>query len=440
MLKKLFFTLFILSLFLKNSFAGMGLIRDAQTERFLYDLSRPIFKAASAEDSIKIHIIADNNINAFVAQGRNIFLNTGTITFSDSPLGLAGVIAHEAGHITGSHLAKMSTEIQNIQSQLALGYILGIATAFTGNIDAGQAIILGNMQIGERRFFKFSKSHEEAADEAALKYLDRSNITSQGLADFFGEIRSSEKLYSDKINPYTRTHPLTANRITRIENSIKHSKSKKYKNYDSKILNEFPIVKGKLIGFIEDVNHVRNNYTSNSDHDKMARAIAMHRLGKTHKAIRMLKSLKYKSPYITELIGQLYLENGEPKKSYKYLSIAHKKLSHEPLVKIELAAAILSMNDKRYFNQAIKLLKRSLIKEKNNSQIWTILSSIYSKQGKKGLSKLSLAENFLLIGKYSKSIKYAKQAKKILKKTNPQKHLRADDIILIAKKRKKDYN
>ena len=222
MLKITRISLLLLIITIKQSFA-ISLIRDSQTENFLKNISTPIFKAANLNSDIKIHIINDNSINAFVTNGNNIFINTGTITYSDNPLGLIGVIAHETGHITGNHIAKINIDMQEINKKMALGYILGLATAIGGNIEAGQAIMLGNNHIAERNFFKYSVKHEESADETALILLDKCQISSVGLLNFFKKIRNQEKIYSETINPFTRTHPLSSNRISRIEKHIKES-------------------------------------------------------------------------------------------------------------------------------------------------------------------------------------------------------------------------
>lgn len=423
----------------KVSYAGISLIRDAQIEDFLYRISAPIFRAANLEGQITIYIINDEAINAFVAGGKNIFINSGTISFADDPLGLIGIIAHETGHITGSHLARMSVDIGSIKKQLALGYILGIATALAGSPDAGQALILGTSHVGERTFFSHSTKHEEAADEAALKFLDTAEISSKGLLEFFKEIRGAEKIYFDKINPYTRTHPLTKDRIERISSHVSESKNSVLElSYD--ILEEYNMIKGKLIGFLEDPEKILENYDSGTDLGIIATSVAEHRLGKSERAVRLLNLLRNSKhdPYILELKGQILYESGNSKQAFELFNKVEKLLPNQPLIKIQYASVILSLDDPQYFPIAIDKLKIALLAEKENAQAWKILAELYSKIKNHGLVNLSLAEAHLLSEKYSLAIKHAKKAIEILDKNNDsQDIIRANDIIFFAKEKLK---
>lgn len=415
-------------------YANISLIRDAQTESFLHKISAPIFKAANLQDQINIYIINDPSINAFVAGGKNIFINSGTISFSGDPLGLIGIIAHETGHITGSHLARMSIDIGKIKKQLALGYILGITTAIIGNPDAGQALILGSSHVGERKFFSYSTKHEEAADEAALKFLDTAQISSKGLLEFFKEIRGAEKIYFDKINPYTRTHPLTKNRIERI--FLHTSQSTSYKDLSDDIQQEYNIIKGKLTGFLEDPEQILENYDDSNNIGIIALSIAKHRLGMSRDAIKELNKLTtyFNNPYILELKGQIYYESGEARKAFNIFTKLDKLLPDQPLIKIEYASVILSLNNKKFFPLAIEQLNTALLTEQDNIHAWKILAELYSKTDNLGLMNLSLAEVNLLLEKYKLAIQYAKKAKQILEEENNLKNItRVSDIIIFAK-------
>ena len=420
--------------------AQMSMIRDAQIENYLYKISDPIFSAANLKDQVKFYIIHDNNINAFVAGGKNIFINSGIISFSDSPLGLIGVIAHETGHIKGGHLARMSVDVNQIQKQLSLGYILGIATAILGSPDAGQAIILGSSHAGQRQFFSHSIKHEEAADEIALKLLDKSKINPVGLVDFFKEIRDMEKIYFDQIDPYTRTHPLTKDRINRIALHAEEY-ADTYVGLTPDLLSEFNIIKGKLIGFLEDPEKTLQNHKSKSNLDIMARAVAYHRLGKSDIAIEMLGQLKgYKdNPYILELIGQIYYESGQSKYAFNIFKKLDKILPDEPLIKIQYASVILALNDPRYFSLAIKKVNIALFNEKENLQAWRVLAELYSKLDNKGMMYLAIAETELISQNYAAALAAAHKAKEILKANEDiEALLRIKDVIMFAEKKQKN--
>lgn len=79
--KSTFFIFLITSLFFAAcAQANVSLIRDAETEKFLHEISDPIFTAAGLEaKNIRIFIVNDDEINAFVSGGQNVFINTGLL-------------------------------------------------------------------------------------------------------------------------------------------------------------------------------------------------------------------------------------------------------------------------------------------------------------------------------------------------------------------------
>ena len=161
----LFFSLFFLFFTTTVNAAQPSLIRDAETERFLRQLARPIFLAANLNPSnISIYIVNDDSLNAFVAGGQNVFINTGLIRKYATPDTLIGVIAHESGHIAAGHLARSSEGAEGAQGAMLLSYLLGIGAALGGSPDAGMGLILGGSDTANRLFMKYTRGQEEAAD------------------------------------------------------------------------------------------------------------------------------------------------------------------------------------------------------------------------------------------------------------------------------------
>ena len=109
------------------------IISDEETERFLADTARPFFDSAGIPfKRNKLYIVQDNSLNAFVGDGNNLFIHTGTITSSDNRNELEGVIAHEIGHIEGGHILRGKIQAQSLQQ-------IGLASA----VLAGAAAVIG---------------------------------------------------------------------------------------------------------------------------------------------------------------------------------------------------------------------------------------------------------------------------------------------------------
>src|SRR5438045_2738703 len=106
---------------------GLPIIRDAEIEQLLRDYTQPILRAAGlANQNVHIVIINDPAFNAFVMDGRRIFINSGALLQAQTPNEVIGVLAHETGHMAGGHLAKMRQQLAQAQTQMILATILGV--------------------------------------------------------------------------------------------------------------------------------------------------------------------------------------------------------------------------------------------------------------------------------------------------------------------------
>ena len=123
---------------------GPAVVRDAEVEQLLREYTQPILRAAGlAQQNVQVVIINDRSFNAFVADGRRIFVNGGTLMEAETPNQVIGVLAHETGHIAGGHLARMREALASATTQSIIAMILGVgamvAASRSGSQDLGQA-------------------------------------------------------------------------------------------------------------------------------------------------------------------------------------------------------------------------------------------------------------------------------------------------------------
>src|SRR4030081_3883902 len=84
---------------------GPPIIRDTEAEQLLRDYTRPILRIAGLEkQNIQVVILNESVFNAFVADGRRIFVNYGAMMQSETPNQIIGALANETGHLAGGHL------------------------------------------------------------------------------------------------------------------------------------------------------------------------------------------------------------------------------------------------------------------------------------------------------------------------------------------------
>ncbi len=447
--KKLIIVLLISFVFFeKKSFASAEsptLIRDAETEKFLHDLSDPIFLAAGLDPkNINIYIVGDNTLNAFVSGGQNVFINTGLLRKYKTPDTLIGVIAHETGHIAAGHLARSSEAAGQAQNAMLLSYLLGIGAVVAGSPDAGMALIAGGSNSAERLYAKFTRTQEEAADNYAIKYLDEMQYPANGLINLL-ELFEKEMIgYKGQIDEYLLSHPISRKRIDLIK-ARTADKNYSDKKINQKLQRQMDMVLAKLEGFIDDPDEVLAKYKNQNDElSNYKKSIALFHKGKIKESIDLLdpilnekKRSNSEKGFLFEMKGQILFESGDISNSILAYDKSIKLLSAKDSAqaKISFASAILELqqNDLDLLKLAIKRLEEAKIFEIESPFLFKQLANAYSKMNDEGRSFLALAEYNLLIGQSDKCLKYAKNAKEKLVQSSKLELLRADDLIELAK-------
>ncbi|MGI9450159.1 MAG: M48 family metallopeptidase, partial [Geminicoccaceae bacterium] len=287
---------------------SISLIRDAEIEATLRQISNPILEAAGiTADSVDLYIVRDKRLNAFVAGGQNLFLNTGLLQRTEHAGQLAGVIAHEVGHIAGGHLSRVGTAQSRATAEVILATVLGAAAAVAGNPVLGTAIITGGHTFAQGEFLSFSRSQEQQADQAAISYLNRLDLSSRGLAEFFHVLDEQNLLTTTRDNPYLRSHPLTRDRIRTVEAKVEDQRQDLPDFPETWDLGHQRMVV-KLKAFLDDPRRTLNAFQGDALTDRYARAIANYRLPDLEAAVAEIDGLieDYpEDPYFHELKGQM---------------------------------------------------------------------------------------------------------------------------------------
>ncbi len=424
----------------KTAFAGISLIRDVETEKFLREISNPIFDAARLEKkNIKIYIINDDSINAFVSGGQNVFVNTGLVRKYDSPDALIGVIAHETGHIAAGHLARSFENAQKAEGVMLLSYLLGIAAAVGGSADAAQGLILGGSQTAERVFMKFTRNQEEAADTHAIEYLDKIQYPADGLVTLLESFEVEMRAYKGQIDEYSLSHPVSRKRIDLIK-SRTAGKNYSDKKINQKLQKSMDFILAKFEGFMENPDVILQKYQNKNDEfSNYKKSLAFFKKGRVDESLKLLDkiiALNPKNGFLYETKGQILFETGNVEGAIIAYNKSSKLLERREaaLIKIYFSSAILSLKneDLELLNLAIKKLKEAQEFEGDNPFLFKQLALAYSKINQEALSLLALAEYNLLIAQNDKAKKYAKEAKEKIDKNDKQNQIYADDLISMA--------
>ncbi len=423
------------------------IIRDMEIEQALKLWATPVIEAANlSPDGVNFILIQDPAVNAFVAGGPNIFIFTGLIEKSDNPQEIIGVISHELGHITGGHLIRGRNAMENASYESLVGTLLGIGAAvLTGEGGLGAAISAGSQSSAIGRYLAFSRVQESSADQAAINFLEDAQMNPTGLVTFMEKLENQELLPASQQSEYIRTHPLTRDRISALEEGRKHSP---YKDKATPALwtEQHKRIVAKLKAFISP-ERVAWDY-SDKDHSiaaDYARAIASYRQNKVDEALTRIDALiktEPDNPYFFELKGQMLLEFGQINEAI----IAYKKsvsLTNEaPLIQISYAHALIESHDNQdaNLNEAIKQLKKAYRVEPRSIKLQRLLATAYGKQGHEALAQLHLAEEAFLKNDMAYAKRRAEIASKGLEEGSAD-WIRAQDLInFIDQRQEKQQN
>src|SRR6185312_8447327 len=111
----------------QTSTRGMPIIRDTEIENLLRDYAAPILKAAGlAKQNVKVVVLNDRAFNAFVMDGKHIFINAGALFDAKTPNEVIGVFAHETGHLAGGHLMRLREQLANAQTASIIALLAGV--------------------------------------------------------------------------------------------------------------------------------------------------------------------------------------------------------------------------------------------------------------------------------------------------------------------------
>jgi predicted Zn-dependent protease len=420
---------------------GVGIIRDAEIELLLADYARPVLQAAGLGGrGINVTLLSDKGFNAFVADGQRIFITVGALMQAETPNEIIGVVAHEAGHIAGGHLARLREQLATAQTLSIVGFLLGIGAVAAGaaggrgsNIgDAAPGLILGPQEAIKRSFLAYQRSEEQAADRSAITYLNKTGQSAKGMLITFRRFHEELGFLANAIDRYTVSHPMPKERIAALEELAKSSP-----HFDKKdppaLQARHDLARAKVIGYMERAEVVNRRYplTNTSMPARYARAISAHRNARLADALREMDALlsqQPQNPYFLELKGQILLESGRGPESLPYLKASAQRFPGSSLIRGLYGQALLSTENPKHIEEAIRELKVAVGRDATNADAFRHLSRAYGRKGDVARAELAAAESYWLEGDVKSGREQAARARKKLPEGSLEWQ-RADDLV-----------
>jgi predicted Zn-dependent protease len=427
--------------------AGLPLIRDAEIEQLLRDYTTPILRAAGlGPQNVQVVIINDRAFNAFVMDGRRIFVNSGALFESTTPNQIIGVLAHEAGHIAGGHLAKMRQEMANAQTQLILATLLGVGAMVAGaKTGAGQnasqigmAALSAPQEIIRRSLLSYVRAQEEQADKAGVKFLTATGQSAKGMHETFRRFADQTMFTARGIDPYVQSHPMPTERVRALEEVARTSPHWDKKD-PAELQHRHDMMRAKLAGFMDRPDTIARRYPSSDTSlpARYARAISAYRFSDIRNAVAQIDALiaaQPNNPYFHELKGQALLENGRGGEAIAPLRRAASLAPNAYLIRAMLGQALVSTNDAKHADEAIAILRDVLIHEKELVNGYRELAMAYGQKGDLAQADLASAQASFASGDFKTARELAARAKTRLPTGSPG-WVKADDIATYRPKK-----
>ncbi len=379
------FNLFItLLLAVQLNAQALNLIRDAEIEDYLHQISSPIFQSGgTASDAITFYLVKDNAINAFVYGGQNIFINTGLIEASNTPNMLQGVISHEFGHIIGAHLVKSQASMQKSIATYAIATLLGVGMLVASPTNSGTnaaiaSTILGQ-HIAERQFLAFSRTQEAEADRYAMLFMKKADISSDGMLELFRKLDSIQSKYTKDIDKYSITHPLTTDRISYFQ-----SHTIKGKKTTDAMLQQHMFIQAKILAYSGNSSLHTNTHTILTHSQYKAYYLAYQNLleNKYQTAlfhINNLLQIHQNNPYFHETAAIIHMKLHQHEQAIHHFKNAI-ELSQNKLIIQEYATFLITtFQDSIRINEGISLLEELKSTKESHAVLYQNLQYAYNK-------------------------------------------------------------
>ncbi len=428
--------------------AGKGppVLRDTESEQLLREYTRPILRAAGLEkQNIQIVIINESVFNAFVADGRRIFVNYGAMMQSETPNQIIGVMAHETGHLAGGHLAKMREQIANAQTQMIIAMLIGagalVAGSRSGNANsglsnAGAAALSAPGEVIRRSLLSYVRQQEENADRAGVKFLTATGQSAKGMYETFKRFTNDSLFAARGSDPYSQSHPMPAERVAALEELARSSPYWDKKD-DAALQLRHDMVRAKISGFMERQDTVYRRYPLSNESlpARYARAITTYLHGDLRSALAQIDALIHvqpSNPYFYELRGQALLEGGKPAEAIAPLRKAVQLSNNAPLIEMLLGQALVASDNKAYTDEAIAILRSAVGREAEAPLGYSQLAMAYGRKGDLAQADLASAQAAYLRGDNKTARDLASRAKTRFAIGTPG-WVKADDIIAAKK-------
>jgi predicted Zn-dependent protease len=388
---------------------------DADIEAYLNQLGGRL-AAVSNDPGFGFYFfpINDPNINAFAMPGGYIGVHTGLIVSAQTESELAGVMGHEISHVTQRHIARQVFQSKRIGMASMVAMALALLAARSSGQVAGAA--MATTQAGAiSAQLAFSRDFEREADRQGFDILRKAGFDVRGMGVFFERLQKAVRLYENNATAYLRTHPLTGERLTDMQN---REQAVPYRQVTDSV--DFQLVRAKVRAMqgipgdaVKDLeNLLREKKFASEAAIRYGLAFARYRSrdwSGAEKEIEAIRRLKVSAPMLEHLRAEIRIAQGDAAGG---LTVYRDAMVRFPLNQGLLYGYGSALIGARRFDESRRFAEAQLGNYPEDVRLHKMRAESYAGLGQKAMQHRALAEVFALQGQTAGAVEQLQLAEK----------------------------
>ena len=390
-------------------------IDDPEAEDYLKNLGTRLAQANPAlRTELEFFVLRDHTVNAFALPGGFVGVHTGLINTAETESELAAVLAHELGHVSQRHLARMLTQQQQMQMPMMVALAAAILLG-RSRPDLAAGAAAAAQGAGIQAQLSYSRDFEREADRIGLQTLEDAGFDVRAMASFFEKLQRSTRVSDDGTLPgYLRTHPITTERIADVQNK---ASGMPYRQHPD--VAEFYLLRAKLradAGEARDAvasfeSALREHRYANEPATHYGLAQALMRAGRAAEAQRELDRLRATgigSPMVETLAARIKQAAGDKAGASRILAQAEKRYPYSRAINYAYIAAL---QDTGANDAALATLRESIAQYPKDARLYGMQAKAYAAIGKRLLQHQAQGEAYALQGSLPAAIEQLQLAR-----------------------------
>lgn len=392
---------------------------DAELEDYLNQFAAVMTSApAAAGKDFEFFPVRETTVNAFALPGGFIGVHTGLVTAVQTESELAAVLAHEIGHVTQRHIARM-LEQQRQNSVMMLASFVLAALAARSNPQAIYGLASLGDTVARQSMLSFSRDAEREADRVGLEILQHGGFDPNAAVAFFGRLQQIGRSYENNAPAYMRTHPVSTERISDLQLRIRESRYRQRVDSD-----EFRLLQAKLRAIgdpgVDAIFHARQTFELRTRDLGRSDAAAWFGLATVAYHQRDWKQgdaalaearrlLGRDHPYFERLAIEARLSAGEVREAAERGRQAVARFPDSRALARAYGRALIGARDGE---GAVRFLRERTRTVRWDPMLWHLLAEASGMQNERSAAHRAAAEEFALLGAWPAAIAQLRQAQR----------------------------